>query len=664
MTIGEKIKGFVLGKSFSGMLPGNLPTSLRWGASAYLNANDISLYTNRALTKRSEKVGEIQFVIKDSNDELVEENPLLDLLKHPNKRYTASKFWALYQTYLDLLGSVYIVKEVNTEPFATPFGETPKIESLHLLRPDLVTPKFDDRGNVTYYEYRTGGNTVRYEVAQIIYIFNPDPKNPLVGRSLLKSGIQAIQTEVQIGAYHSRVLENGGKVEGVFKFKTPRITKEQLQQLKDGYDEMYADARKSGKPLFLGGDADYVKTGLTPDELSYLEAKKVTLEDIVILTGVPKPILGALDDIQFSNADTAIRIFLRETIVPLLKGLTDALDQDMLPGDLTLSFVDPTPENVDEKLKVLAAAKDKGFITTNEGRQLLSQITGKELPDVDNGDVILVPFNLIELGATSTVEKTGSDTEAKKKDNDFVHPLSNAVTRRVYEKIVVRRADAREKLFQRELKKYLNGQRDRMIEKLQPAKSHVFRKKDLLDDVFTIDVEVQIGKDSFQPVLAQLLEEAGQDALNLVDSPHDFNMNADITSWIEQRSGVFMERITATTYEKLKTEFAFSLGEGESRKDLIKRIEATYVDITKARATTIARTEVHGATQFGTMKGYEQAGVTIKIWVTVGDGNVRHSHAAQDGQERPINSPFSNGLMLPGDPAGDAAEVINCRCSI
>ena len=234
----------------------------------------------------------------------------------------------------------------------------------------------------------------------------------------------------------------------------------------------------------------------------------------------------------------------------------------------------------------------------------------------------------------------------------------------MYEKIVIKRADVREKLFKHVLKNYLDGQRDRIIEKLQPTKSFVFRKKDLLDDVFTIDVEVKIGKDDFMPIVAQLLAEAGQDALNLIDSPHDFNMSADITSWIEQRADVFMIRITETTYEKLKGEFAISLGEGESRKDLIKRIEETYVDITKARATTIARTEVHGATQYGTFEGYKQAGVGIKIWVTVGDSHVRHSHASQDGQERPMNSPFDNGLLMPGDPAGDASEVINCRCSI
>jgi uncharacterized protein with gpF-like domain len=78
----------------------------------------------------------------------------------------------------------------------------------------------------------------------------------------------------------------------------------------------------------------------------------------------------------------------------------------------------------------------------------------------------------------------------------------------------------------------------------------------------------------------------------------------------------------------------------------------------------IARTEVHNATQFGTVEGYKQAGFTMKIWVAVLDGATRDSHASVDGEEVPIDATFSNGLMFPGDPKGPAEEVINCRCVV
>ena len=60
-----------------------------------------------------------------------------------------------------------------------------------------------------------------------------------------------------------------------------------------------------------------------------------------------------------------------------------------------------------------------------------------------------------------------------------------------------------------------------------------------------------------------------------------------------------------------------------------------------------------------------RTGASYKRWVTVGDSRVRAAHAAADGQEVPLGSPFVvDGEMLeyPGDPHGSAGNVINCRC--
>lgn len=86
------------------------------------------------------------------------------------------------------------------------------------------------------------------------------------------------------------------------------------------------------------------------------------------------------------------------------------------------------------------------------------------------------------------------------------------------------------------------------------------------------------------------------------------------------------------------------------------------------RAMRIARTEVHSAAGFGQHAGVLAATrdlqvETIKTWLSSRDDRVRDLHAAIDGQSAPINEPFSNGLMYPGDPNGPGYEVINCRCT-
>ena len=86
------------------------------------------------------------------------------------------------------------------------------------------------------------------------------------------------------------------------------------------------------------------------------------------------------------------------------------------------------------------------------------------------------------------------------------------------------------------------------------------------------------------------------------------------------------------------------------------------------RALTIARTEGHRvqvqAGMDACIKAKEMGADVVKQWDATLDDATRESHVAVDGEIRELDKPFSNGLMFPSDPAGGAAEVINCRCAL
>jgi uncharacterized protein with gpF-like domain len=84
----------------------------------------------------------------------------------------------------------------------------------------------------------------------------------------------------------------------------------------------------------------------------------------------------------------------------------------------------------------------------------------------------------------------------------------------------------------------------------------------------------------------------------------------------------------------------------------------------KWQSMRIARTETTIAMNLATNQAGVESGVLIdKEWISAGDGNERPTHAELNGEQVDMNEPFSNGLMYPGDPSGDAGEVINCRCT-
>ena len=108
--------------------------------------------------------------------------------------------------------------------------------------------------------------------------------------------------------------------------------------------------------------------------------------------------------------------------------------------------------------------------------------------------------------------------------------------------------------------------------------------------------------------------------------------------------------------------------QGESIPDLATRLAETVGDKNRKAAIRNARTMATGAQNAGRLDSYYRAeGMGIKLrkqWMATLDNRTRHTHRALDGESVPINEPFSNDLMFPGDPEGDASEVWNCRCTM
>ena len=88
------------------------------------------------------------------------------------------------------------------------------------------------------------------------------------------------------------------------------------------------------------------------------------------------------------------------------------------------------------------------------------------------------------------------------------------------------------------------------------------------------------------------------------------------------------------------------------------------------QAERVVRTEATAAANFA----QTQAAQTIfppeqmqKEWIASFDDRTRDTHSEADGQIVMANNTFIVGgqlMMFPGDPAGGAAECINCRCSV
>lgn len=121
------------------------------------------------------------------------------------------------------------------------------------------------------------------------------------------------------------------------------------------------------------------------------------------------------------------------------------------------------------------------------------------------------------------------------------------------------------------------------------------------------------------------------------------------------------------TWSAARTELVSGMQAGESVPKLAKRVSGA-AGVGSKRATMIARTEVIGASNAGSIATMRQLGeVAKKEWLATGGPRTRPTHQSANGQIVNLEDPFIVGgasLDHPGDPSGPAREVINCRCTM
>jgi len=121
-------------------------------------------------------------------------------------------------------------------------------------------------------------------------------------------------------------------------------------------------------------------------------------------------------------------------------------------------------------------------------------------------------------------------------------------------------------------------------------------------------------------------------------------------------------------YKKVNNIVRQGIIQGEGVDKIAERLCTDLSTQNENKMRMFARTAITGAQNAGRLVQMQQAedlGLEVnKRWVATPDSRTRDSHRAIDGEEVPQKEEFSNGLEYPGDPAGDPAEVYNCRCTM
>ena len=166
--------------------------------------------------------------------------------------------------------------------------------------------------------------------------------------------------------------------------------------------------------------------------------------------------------------------------------------------------------------------------------------------------------------------------------------------------------------------------------------------------------------------LESAVDGVGGYSFTLVDADTVRNLAVTDTSLLPYKK-IDPKKDIPWNMKKINAETLQGILQGESMDKIAKRLRNVQ-EMNRTQAIRSARTIVTGAENKGRQDSYARAeadGIILeRTWLATNDSRTRHSHAVLDGETKPIDTPFSNGLMYPGDPSGRPEEVWNCRCTV
>ena len=289
----------------------------------------------------------------------------LDLLAKPNPAQTRRELLETVTAYLLVAGNAYV--EAQT------LDGTPR--ELVALRPDRVQVIPGAKGWVEAYRYSAGGAFVNLPAENVLHLKLFNPLDDYYGLSPFEAAAQSLDTHNAASAWNKAMLDNAARPSGalVFSGGDGQLSTQQYDRLKSELQDNFQSAANAGRPMVLEGGLDWKEMGFSPKDMDFINSKNNAAREIALAMGVPPMLLGIPGDNTYSNYAEANRVFWRQTVIPILRRVTDALSQfvglqfeEGLRLDLDLDQVEALSHDRDALWARVNAAS---FLTDAEKRQ-------------------------------------------------------------------------------------------------------------------------------------------------------------------------------------------------------------------------------------------------------------------------------------------------------
>ena len=581
-------------------------------------------------------------VVQETTDgeEWLPKHSVAGLLAKPNPDYAMARLVELTEIYLCTTGRALWVKNRDRGS---------RVGSIYPFSGDEFT--VESKNGRLYGEFRIGAKTIAPE--DVCYFAYADPSDPLGGMAPLAAAMADLDMGGQITQRATFYLRNAMMPGAIYiADKEWRATDDEFVRLRGQLGTMFQGVN-SGKTAIAEGGGK-IEKGWSLAELGTEKLWQKVEATVCAAFGVPASLIGTvigMENSPWSHLETAKRSFYDETILPeweFIEGvLTDSLLRES-DDDMThlirfdKSRIRALQKDLSQQAAVAASAAK--WLSVNE-RRVLMGYKAVEDPKADK-----IP----ELQTPEPAKLPGASNQ----DRDQI-----AADARKARKPRLERKDARFKLWQKfdvKARRQESAYEREALEQFEREAKDISRRLGNASDS-TVQAALEkirtayTRKDGqyhlewlrrYESLITQTFKVSGEDLA--AEAGFDFNLsNPKVRIAILNRTNKLAAEVTDTTYAKVQEAVAKARAEGLGISKLAEviREDVFNSEITKARATTIARTETVGAMNEGEMIAAEESSVVrSKEWLSQGDGRVRDEHQI-DGERVHLWETYSKALQ-------------------
>ncbi|WP_283195500.1 phage portal protein [Rhizobium sp. AN80A] len=339
----------------------------------------------RAFSLISYAIGMLPFqLIDNQTKQKASDHPLYRLMhREPNGWQTAFDFRSLMQLRALSHGNGYarIVRSYDVR-----LGRR-VVSQLIPLDPTMVTPVQNSDWSITY-RYQPKNGPLQLLASRDVFHLRGLSLDGLCGISLVKQARDAIGIALSAELAAARLFKNGTFVGGMLKHPG-KLSDPAFERLKASLAEKEG-ADNAGKNLILEEGMAYDVPGSNARDAQLTEIRKLQVEEIARVSGVPRPLLMVDETSWGSGIEALGRFFVQYALGPWFTAWEQSVERSLLEDEEKERFSakfnagallrGSMKDQADFFAKALGAGGAPGWMSQNEVRDL------SDMPPTAGGD--------------------------------------------------------------------------------------------------------------------------------------------------------------------------------------------------------------------------------------------------------------------------------------